>query len=117
MHRPAALFCLAARNKSLTVCESELHTQISETVVSHVGPCCPCDHRCQRLPDAYAGTSKRSDKCPISDGSFNSARSKDGTWQWFRDEAKFPGIKLNSPGQIRFVSSWGDPRLLQVQAR
>lgn len=33
---------------------------------------------------------------------------------WFRDEAKCPGIKLNPPGQIRFVSIWGNPRLLQV---
>lgn len=42
---------------------------------------------------------------------------RDGTRQWFRDEARCTGIKLNSPGQIRFVSSWGNPRLLQVQAR
>lgn len=35
----------------------------------------------------------------------------------FRDEASCAGIKLNPLGQIRFVSSWGNPRLLQVQAR
>lgn len=40
-----------------------------------------------------------------------------GTSQWFRDEAKCTEIKLNPLGQIRFVSSWGNPRLLQVQAR
>lgn len=82
--------------------------------MSHVGPCCPCDHRCQRLPDAYAGAPKRSDKCSSSDGRCSSARYKGRQRAVFRDEARCLGIKLNPLGQIRFVSIWGNPRLLQV---